>query len=47
MFKDGIVSFEEHMLLAGTPATVVCAGTPEKIAACEKSYTGKFLKKLL
>ena len=27
--------------------TVVCAGTPEKIAACEKSYTGKFLKKLL
>ena len=27
--------------------TVVCAGTPEKIAACERSYTGKFLKKLL
>ena len=27
--------------------TVVCTGTPEKIAACEKSYTGKFLKKLL
>ena len=30
MFKDGIVSFEEHMLLAGTPATVVCAGTSHK-----------------
>ena len=27
--------------------TVVCEGTPEKIAACEKSYTGKFLKPLL
>ena len=27
--------------------TVVCTGTPEKIAACEKSCTGKFLKKLL
>lgn len=26
---------------------VVCAGTPEKVAACEASYTGKFLKKLL
>ena len=27
--------------------TVVCTGTPEKIAACEDSYTGKFLKKML
>ncbi|MGN0494288.1 MAG: excinuclease ABC subunit UvrA, partial [Acutalibacteraceae bacterium] len=27
--------------------TVVCTGTPEKIAACEGSYTGKFLKKML
>lgn len=27
--------------------TVVCTGTPEQIAACEQSYTGKFLKKLL
>ena len=27
--------------------TVICTGTPEKIADCEKSYTGKFLKKLL
>ncbi len=26
---------------------VVCTGTPEKIAECEKSYTGKFLKKIL
>ena len=27
--------------------TVVCTGNPEKIAACESSYTGKFLKKML
>ena len=27
--------------------TVVCAGTPEKVCKCEKSYTGKFLKKML
>ena len=27
--------------------TVVVSGTPEQVAACEKSYTGMFLKKLL
>ena len=27
--------------------TVVCTGTPEKVAECEKSYTGLFLKKLI
>ena len=27
--------------------TVVAAGTPEEIVACEKSYTGQYLKKLL
>ena len=27
--------------------TVVCTGTPEEIAACEESYTGKFLKNVL
>ena len=26
---------------------VVCAGTPEEVAQCEKSYTGKYLKKIL
>lgn len=26
---------------------VVVAGTPEEVAACEKSYTGKYLKKML
>ena len=27
--------------------TVVCSGTPEKVAMCEESYTGQFLKKML
>ncbi len=27
--------------------TVVATGTPEEIAACEKSYTGQYLKKML
>ncbi len=27
--------------------TVVVSGTPEKVAECDKSYTGKFLKKML
>ena len=27
--------------------TIVCQGTPEEVAACEKSYTGQYLKKML
>jgi len=27
--------------------TIVCTGTPEQVAACEGSYTGRYLKKLL
>lgn len=27
--------------------TVVCTGTPEEVAACRASYTGKYLKKIL
>ena len=26
---------------------VVCTGTPEEVAQCEASYTGRYLKKLL
>ncbi len=26
---------------------IVCTGTPEQVAACEQSYTGKYLKRLL
>ena len=27
--------------------SVVCTGTPEEVAACEGSYTGRYLKKML
>ncbi len=27
--------------------TVVCVGTPEEVAECDESYTGRFIKKLL
>ena len=27
--------------------TVIAAGSPEEVAACENSYTGQFLKKML
>ena len=27
--------------------TIVATGTPEEVAACEKSYTGQFLKREL
>ena len=27
--------------------TIVATGTPEEVAACETSYTGQFLKKML
>jgi excinuclease ABC subunit A len=27
--------------------SIVCTGTPEEVAACEGSYTGMYLKKLL
>lgn len=27
--------------------TIVCTGTPEKIAACDRSYTGQYLRKML
>ena len=27
--------------------TIVCTGTPEEIAACDRSYTGQYLKKML
>ena len=27
--------------------TIVCTGTPEEVAQCEQSYTGKYLKRML
>ena len=26
---------------------IVCTGTPEEVAACERSYTGQYLKRML
>lgn len=26
---------------------ILCAGTPEQVAKCERSYTGQYLKKVL
>ncbi len=26
---------------------IICVGTPEKVAKCEKSYTGQYLRALL
>lgn len=31
----------------GKGGTVVCTGTPEEVARCEKSYTGQYLNKML
>lgn len=27
--------------------TIVCTGTPEEIAACDRSYTGQYMRKML
>ena len=27
--------------------TIVCVGTPEEVAECEASHTGRFIKRLL
>ena len=27
--------------------TIVCTGTPEEVAQCKESYTGKYLKQIL
>lgn len=38
----------DHLSCApGNGGTIVCAGTPEEVAACEASYTGQYLKRML
>ena len=44
-----IIKCADHIIDLGPEGgdgggTLVCAGTPEEVAACERSYTGKFLK---
>ena len=47
-----VIKTADHILDLGPEGgdgggTLLCAGTPEDIAACEESYTGQFLKKML
>ena len=47
-----VIKTAEHIIDLGPVGgvgggTVVCTGTPEEVAMCERSYTGKYLKPLL
>ena len=47
-----VIKVADHIIDLGPEGgnrggTVVCQGTPEEVIKCKKSYTGKFLKKLL
>ena len=47
-----VIKLADHVIDLGPEGgdlggTIVCEGTPEEIAACEKSYTGQYLKKYL
>mgnify|MGYP002797586947 FL=1 len=46
-----VIKVADHLIDLGPEGgdgggTIVCTGTPEEVAACEKSYTGQFLKKI-
>ena len=47
-----VIKVADHLIDLGPEGgdgggAIVCTGTPEEVAACEKSYTGQFLKKML
>ena len=47
-----VIKVADHIIDLGPEGgngggTIVAQGTPEKVAQCEKSYTGQFLKKML
>lgn len=47
-----IIKTADHIIDLGPEGgdmggTIVCTGTPEEVAKCEKSFTGKYLKKYL
>lgn len=47
-----VIKFADHIIDIGPEGgdnggTIVCSGTPEQVADCDKSYTGQALKKLL
>ncbi len=47
-----VIKVSDHIIDLGPEGgdkggTLVCEGTPEKVSACEESYTGKYLRKVL
>ena len=47
-----VIKVADHIIDLGPEGgdgggTVLCTGTPEEVAAVEKSYTGQFLKRML
>ena len=47
-----VIKVADHLIDLGPEGgtgggTIVCTGTPEEIAACEKSYTGQYLRPML
>ena len=47
-----VIKVADHIIDLGPEGgdgggTIVCEGTPEKVAKCEKSYTGMYLKQIL
>ena len=47
-----VIKCADHLIDLGPEGgdgggTIVCTGTPEEVAACERSYTGRYLKKML
>ena len=47
-----VIKVADHIIDLGLEGgdnggTIVVSGTPEKVAKCEKSHTGRFLKKML
>ena len=47
-----VIKTADHLIDLGPEGgdgggTIVCTGTPEEVAACPASYTGKYLKKML
>ncbi len=47
-----VIKCADHLIDLGPEGgdgggTIVCTGTPEEVAACEASYTGQYLKKIL
>lgn len=47
-----VIKVADHLIDLGPEGgtgggTIVCTGTPEEVAACEKSYTGKYLRPML